>query len=158
MDFGRDMGYRVPQFDITVTAQKASPYNKLSQNELALQFYNLGFFIPNNSTQALACLEMMDFNSKDEVIEMIKNNGTLMQAYQNLLNLALAMANKFDPNVVPMIAQGAAAVGVDAPMPMTNKGASTEMVQTDSQGNLKPEEHPFVQRARENSQQSTQPR
>lgn len=158
MDFGRDMGYRVPQFDITVSAQKASPYNKLSQNELALQFYNLGFFVPNNSTQALACLEMMDFNGKDEVIEMIKNNGNLMQAYQNLLNLALAMANRFDPSVVPMIAQGAAMVGINAPTPVNQQGKEAKMVKTDSQGGLKSDEHPFVQRARENAQTSTQPR
>jgi hypothetical protein len=157
-DFGRDMGYRVPLFDISVSAQKASPYNKLSQNELALQFYNQGFFIPQNSTQALACLDMMDFNGKEEVVEMIKNNGSLMQAYQNLLNLALAMANKFDPSVVPMIAQGAINAGVNAPMPINQEGEEAEMVQTDSHGNVKKDEHAFVKNARERAQSSTQPR
>ena len=157
VDFGRDMGYRLPLFDITVSAQKASPYNKLSQNELALQFYNQGFFVPQNSTQALACLEMMDFNGKDEVVEMIKSNGTLMQAYTNLLNLAIAMANKFDPAVVPMIAQGAMAAGVEAPLPVNQQGQPAEMVKTDAQGNLKSDEHPFVESARERAQGSTQP-
>ena len=157
-DFGRDMGYRLPVFDVSVSAQKATPYNKLSQNELALQFYGQGFFIPQNSTQALACLDMMDFDGKDEVMEMVSSNGTLMQAYQQLLNLALAMANKFDPNVVPMIAQGAQAVGVNAPMPVNPKGENAEMVMTDSQGNIKHDEHPFVEKARAQVQGSTQPR
>ena len=158
VDFGRDMGYRLPLFDISVSAQKATPYNKLSQNELALQFYNQGFFVPQNSTQALACLEMMDFDSRQEVMEMVKRNGTLLQAYQQLLNLALAMANRFDPSVVPMIAQGAMAAGVNAPMPINQQGKETEMVNTDSMGNIKHDEHPFVERAREQVQSSTQPR
>lgn len=157
VDFGRDMGYRLPLFDISVSAQKATPYNKLSQNELALQFYNLGFFVPQNATQASACLNMMDFDGKEEVVEMVQQNGTIMQAYQQLLNLAMAMANKFDPSVVPMIAQGAMAVGVNAQLPVNQQGEKTEMVNTDAQGNLKSEEHPFVEKARERVQQSTQP-
>lgn len=157
VDFGRDMGYRLPLFDISVSAQKATPYNKLLQNELALQFYNLGFFVPQNATQASACLSMMDFDGKEEVAEMVQQNGTIMQAYQQLLNLAMAMANKFDPSVVPMIAQGAMAVGVNAQLPVNQQGEKTEMVNTDAQGNLKSEEHPFVEKARERVQQSTQP-
>ena len=158
VDFGHDMGYRLPLFDISVSAQKATPYNKLSQNELALQFYNQGFFVPQNSTQALACLDMMDFDGKEEVMEKVSQNGTLLQAYMQLLNLAMAMANRFDPSVLPMIAQGAQAAGVAAPMPVNQQGQQTEMVNTDSMGNIKSEEHPFVQRAREQVQGSTQPR
>ena len=45
-DFGQDMGYRLPVFDIEVKAEKENAYTQLSQNELALQFYNLGFFNP----------------------------------------------------------------------------------------------------------------
>lgn len=158
VDFGRDMGYRIPLFDISVSAQKATPYNKLSNNELALQFYNQGFFVPQNSTQAMACLEMMDFDGKEEVMEMVSQNGTLIQAYMQLLNLAMAMANKFDPSVVPVIAQGAQAVGVNAPLPINQQGESAEMVKTDSQGNIMKDEHPFVANARDRVQQSTQPR
>lgn len=73
--FGVDMGYRVPEFDIEVTAQRSNPYSKLSQNELALQFYNLGFFDPDNAGRALACLEMMDFARKDTVMQRISENN-----------------------------------------------------------------------------------
>lgn len=157
-DFGRDMGYRIPLFDITVSAQKATPYNKLSQNELALQFYNQGFFVPQNATQALACLEMMDFDGKEDVMDMVSSNGTLMQAYMSLLQLSLAMANKFDPSAVSVIAQGAANVGINAPMPVNQNGEEAETVKTDSQGGLKKDEHPFVANMRERVQQSAQPR
>lgn len=76
-DFGMDMGMRIPLFDIEVTAQKQSPYSKMSQNELALQFYNAGFFNPNNSDQALACLDMMDFDRKQFVVQKINQNNTM---------------------------------------------------------------------------------
>jgi hypothetical protein len=65
MEMGVDMGYRLPLFDIEISAQKASPYSKLSQNELALQFFGAGFFNPAMADQALATLEMMDFERKD---------------------------------------------------------------------------------------------
>lgn len=41
-DFGVDMGYRLPVFDIKVTAQKRNVYTKVTQNELALQFFQMG--------------------------------------------------------------------------------------------------------------------
>ena len=67
--------FRLPQFDIEVSAQKSSPYSKLSQNELALQFYNNGFFDPMNAQQALACLKMMDFDHKQDIISIIQKNA-----------------------------------------------------------------------------------
>lgn len=44
---GVDMGYRVPEFDISVQAQKQTAYTTMAQNELALQFYQLGFLTPS---------------------------------------------------------------------------------------------------------------
>jgi len=69
--YGVDMGYRLPVFDIHISAQKSNPYSKLSQNELALQFFNQGFFDPKRADMALACLEMMDFPRKENIIRMI---------------------------------------------------------------------------------------
>ena len=66
--FGQDLGFRLPVFDIKVVAQKRNLYTKVSQNELALQFFNLGFFNPALADQALLCLEMMEFEGKDAVI------------------------------------------------------------------------------------------
>lgn len=65
---------RLPLFDVEVTAQKQNPYTRLSQNELALQFYSAGFFDPVRADQALKCLDMMDFDGKDMVMAAIGRN------------------------------------------------------------------------------------
>ena len=70
--FGVDLGMRLPVFDVSVTAQRKSPYSRMSQNELALQFYNAGFFDPVNAEAALACLDMMDFDGKAMVMNRIQ--------------------------------------------------------------------------------------
>lgn len=70
----------LPEFDIEVSAQKASPYNKMSQNDLALQFYQFGFFNPQNTDQTLACLDMMDFDHKSDIVKQVRKNGTILDA------------------------------------------------------------------------------
>ena len=87
-DMGMDMGYRLPLFDIEVTAQKQSPYSKMSQNELALQFFGAGFFNPQIADQALACLDMMDFDRKHFVMQKIAQNGGM---YQQMLQMQQQM-------------------------------------------------------------------
>ena len=79
VEFGVDTGYRLPMFDIEVTAQKQSPYSKMSQNEMALQFFGAGFFNPQIADQALACLDMMDFDRKEFVMQKIAQNGGMYQ-------------------------------------------------------------------------------
>lgn len=88
IDFGMDMGMRLPLFDIEITAQKQSPYSKMSQNELALQFFNAGFFNPQIADQALACLDMMDFDRKDFIMQKISQNGGM---YQQMLMMQQQM-------------------------------------------------------------------
>lgn len=70
---------RVPLFDITVSAQKQSAYSRMSQNEMALQFYSAGFFDPRNAQQALACMDMMDFDRKDMIMQRIARNAQACQ-------------------------------------------------------------------------------
>ena len=88
MDFGMDMGMRIPLFDIEVTAQKQSPYSKMAQNELALQFYNAGFFNPKMADQALACLDMMDFDRKEFIMQKISENGGMLKQMMMLAQMA----------------------------------------------------------------------
>ena len=64
-----------PVFDVQISAQRRSPYSRMSQNELALQFYNAGFFDPAMSQQALLCLDMMDFDRKQAVMNRIAQQG-----------------------------------------------------------------------------------
>ncbi len=91
---GYDIGQRVPEFDINVVPQKRTAYTKMSNNELALQFYNLGFFNPQQTDQALACLTMMDFDSIDNVRKTIKQNGTLFDRFNTVLQVAALLAAK----------------------------------------------------------------
>ena len=65
-------GLRLPVFDIKVSAKKKSEYTRASRNELALQLFRYGFFDTDHAEQALLCLEIMDFDGKDEILRMIK--------------------------------------------------------------------------------------
>ena len=111
-EFGIDMGYRIPMFDIEVTAQKSSPYSKMAQNELALQFYGAGFFNPTMAVQALTCLDMMDFDRKDAIMTKIAQNGAAYQAAAMAAQMAMGAGGPPDKEV----AEGAAktAEGNDA--------------------------------------------
>ena len=119
MEMGVDMGYRLPVFDIEITAEKASPYSKLSQNELALQFFGAGFFNPQMTDQALACLEMMDFDGKEQIMQRISANGTLHQRLMMAQQQAVAMAQlvdmKLGTNYAMQLLGGAQ--GTQQPMP-----------------------------------------
>ena len=123
MEMGVEVGYRLPLFDVEVTAEKQSPYSKMAQNELALQFYGAGFFAPNNADSALACLEMMDFDRKDFVIQKIQTNGTLFQMLMQTQQIALEMAVALDaangtqlaPQLQQQFGQAAAVIPADVP-------------------------------------------
>lgn len=90
IEMGVDMGYRLPLFDVEITAQNASPYSKMSQNELALQFFGAGFFNPQMSDQALACLEMMDFDRKQGIMQRIAQNGMMYKAAMMMMQQQMA--------------------------------------------------------------------
>ena len=110
IEMGVDMGIRVPQFDIEITAQKQSPYSKMSQNEMALQFYSAGFFNPQMADQALACLDMMDFDRKQFIMQKIAQNGGMYQQMlmmqQQMLMLAQMVDQSRGSNLAEQIAAG----------------------------------------------------
>ena len=73
--FGVQLGTKQPVFEIVCTASKKSPFSKASQNELAKQLFQLGFFNPETAVQALGCLAMMDFEGKEEIERVIRDNA-----------------------------------------------------------------------------------
>ena len=77
--FGQDMGLRKPVFDIRIMAQKRNSYTRVTQNELALQLYQLGFFDPARWPQARECLEMMDFEGKDVLLRRLSENAAQLR-------------------------------------------------------------------------------
>ena len=153
-EFGVDYGYRVPQFDIVVSASKATAYSKLSQNEFTLQLYQAGFFAPQNGDVALTAVKMMDFDGKDKVMDAIEGNATLFKQNQMLIQVAMGLAQKYEPMVGVQLAQ---TLGMEAPQMSGVPGeVNTEMTETNHDGSLKPDEHGIVEKARERSQNSTQ--
>ena len=94
--FGGGMSERLPVFDIKVSPQKSSPFSTVAQNERAKDLYSMGFFRPDMADQALAALEMMQFDDIDKVRRTIRQNGTMYQQMQQMMQLAMAMAQQLD--------------------------------------------------------------
>ena len=107
-DFGLNLGNRMPVFDIIVKAQKASPFSTVAQNEMAKEFYSAGFFQPQMADQALACLDMMTFEGKEQVVQRIAQNGTLYQQVMMLQQQMAKMAMIIDAQNGTTIAGGLA--------------------------------------------------
>ncbi len=147
---GQPDGMRKPVFDIEVSAQKASEYTAMAQNELALQFFQLGFFQPQMVDQALATLDMMDFDGKDSIVQKIQENADLAERLAQWQQMALAVADRYDPSLGQALAEQVLMEGgqaVQAP-----KDEKLAEINTGEQ-----QEPTKVQNAREQAQKATQP-
>ena len=129
-DFGIDLGYRLPAFDISVQAQKQTAYTSMAQNELALQFYQLGFFDPARTDQTLMCLDMMDFRGKEEMLQKIRSMGALYDRMMQLTQVQAMMGGTL-----------AAPAGTATVEPNTERS----------------QEHGLVQKARSQAREASQP-
>ena len=124
----------MPFFTIDIAAEQSSPYKALSQNELMLEFYRNGFFVPDNAMNALACLDGMDFDGKEDVMASIQQNNTIMQQF---VKLAALVDQAYGTNM-------SMAIGGQAPAPQ----ASGEEV------NLNAEENGHIRNARERAEEA----
>ena len=161
VEMGVDMGYRVPMFDIEITAQKQSPYSKMSQNELALQFFGAGFFNPQMADQALACLDMMDFDRKQFIMQKIAQNGGMYQQMlmmqQQMLMLAKMVDQQRGSNLADQIAAGI--TGGQPVMPVDGGQApGAKVEETEALGGKEgPKEASNTKKARQRVAESTDP-
>ena len=159
IEMGVDMGYRVPLFDIEITAQKQSPYSKMSQNELALQFYSAGFFNPQMADQALACLDMMDFDRKQFIMQKIAQNGGMYQQMLMMQQQMLQMAQVIDQakgtNMAEQVAAGI--TGGVAPAPMGGEDPGANVDETEALGGNEKSEASNTKKARQRVAESTDP-
>ena len=161
VEMGVDMGYRVPMFDIEITAQKQSPYSKMSQNELALQFFGAGFFNPQMADQALACLDMMDFDRKQFIMQKIAQNGGMYQQIlmmqQQMLMLAKMVDQQRGSNIADQIAAGI--TGGQPVMPVDGgQAAGAKVEETEALGGKEgPKEASTTKKARQRVAESTDP-
>ena len=159
-DLGMDMGYRIPLFDIEITAQKQSPYSKMSQNELALQFFGAGFFNPQIADQALACLDMMDFDRKHFVMQKIAQNGGMYQQMlmmqQQMLMLAKMVDQQRGSNLAEQIAAGI--TGGSPVMPIDGASPANNVEETEALGGKNgASEASNTKKARQRVAESTDP-
>ena len=111
---GMENGFRHPVFDIDVRSERETAYTKLSQNELAIQFYQLGAFNPQMTDQVMLMMDMMDFRGKDEIMQKVAQQGTLMDALMQVGQIAMALAEKYDPTVAQQLAPILQQIGMDA--------------------------------------------
>ena len=158
VEMGVDMGFRKPLFDIEVTAQKQSPYSKMAQNELALQFYQVGFFNPQMADQALACLDMMDFDRKEFIMQKISQNGgmyqQLMMLQQQMMQLGAMVDQSRGGNE---ITQGLANQ-FGMPMPQMSGGATANAENNEALGGeANNGESSHTKKARQRVAESTSP-
>ena len=136
---GEALSGRMPVFDIRIRPQKASPFSRLSQNELALQLYGAGVFNPELADQAQALIEMMDFEGKDQVLEKITSNGLLQQKLMQMQQIALQEAELLaeatgDPRVLSAL-QEQLGMGQSGGMRTAGFGGNAENLnQTDAYG------------------------
>lgn len=125
---GVDLGEKTPVFDIMIRAHKKSPFARLTQNTMMQEFYGAGFFAPQNATQALACLEGMEFDGKDALCRKLEENGTIytenIQLKQAILRLAAIIDMEKGTN---MTAEMAASFGVDVSASARSGGMQTSM-------------------------------
>lgn len=157
MDFGQDMGYRLPLFDVEITAQKQSPYSKMSQNELALQFFGAGFFNPQVADQALACLDMMDFDRKHFIMQKIQQNGTMHQKLMQYMQMAMMLSQVAAPQYTQQIAMDMQGMGMAAPA-MDGASPSQNVEETEALGGKEgPSEASNTKKARQRVAESTSP-
>ena len=154
-DFGQDMGFRLPVFDIKVSAQKKNVYTKVSQNELALQFFQLGFFNPQMTDQTLMCLEIMDFDGKDNIMQKVAKNGTIYQKLMQYMQLALEMAKALDPKAAEQIGMDIMQFMGGGAVPMG--GGKAEITESDNVAGINKKEHGIVENARSRSNEASQP-
>lgn len=98
------------EFDINIIAEKQSPFSKAAQNEIIKEMYGMGLFAPENSQAALVCLEGMEFEGKEKIKGMVKENSVFLQQFTGAMNFIMNLA-QMDP-AIGMMAQQA---GILAP-------------------------------------------
>ena len=148
-------------FDIEVRAQRENAYTKMSQNELALQFFSNGMLNPQATNQALIALDMMDFRGKDELKKKIEQQGTLQQALMQIGQIALALAGQYRPDLTEQIGMAMQGVLTETGglKQQAGGGKTNPQLQApaDNMSAPNPNENALVKNARERAANATRP-
>lgn len=151
-DCGTTLGYRVPAFDLEIAAQNESPYKTMEYNQLALQFFQLGFFNPDMADQALGALDMMEFKNKDHLMAAIARNGTLRQENERLKGQLYEIALVVDKLRGTHLADSLSGAAENAPAQLMANGVKQKSLA----GKTAAQRH--MDKARSASREAGQPR
>lgn len=137
--FNEDLGDRMPIFDIKISAAKKATYSRMAQNELAIQLFTMGVFNPQLADQALALLEIMDFDGKEKIIKKVQENETMYEQMIQMQQQMQQMAAVIDKigaysgtqtNVSGEVGQQAERLNMPVPKAQAEKGTMTQAEQT----------------------------
>ena len=106
--------------------------------------------------QTLMCLDMMEFDGKDTIMQKVSQNGGLYQKLMQYMQLALTFAQVAQPQMAEQIAQDIMATMQGGGM-MPSGGVNPQMMQTNNVGEVKQKEHHVVEKARTQANEATQP-
>ena len=146
MEYGYDMGLRAPVFDVDVTVEKESPYTRMSNNELMIQLYQMGIFNPQMADQSIALLTCLDFDKRDQILQMVEKNSTMMQQLMMMAQMIDSM-RKPAPNQPSMTQMVSAQFGIAPP-----SSSSPDLNKIES------DEPETTKKARERTLEATTPR
>ncbi len=171
-EFGVDFGMKEPIFDLNVKVAKSNSWSRAAQNQDIINFYGMGFFNPEQSTQALACLSVLEIDNKDELTDVIKKNGLKERFNAQFLPILLNMANVYAPDVGMQAMQAAAAAGLVDPAAVSAGGVGAQAqsqgrtqagytparsAQTDINGSIK-NSSAYMEKQTEKARERTAPR
>jgi hypothetical protein len=63
---------------------------------MAKELYAAGLFAPENDIPALECLDMMDFEGKDKVVQQVQENGIRIRMMDSAMQLITNLAMQDD--------------------------------------------------------------
>lgn len=117
-----------PIFDLQVTAEKKSPFSRAAQNETAKELYSMGLFNPDMAEPALVCLDMMDFEGKDEIKKKVQDNSILIGRVQQMVGAIQAFDAAYPQFGLAQVAglQGEMQMPQQNQQTMNNRNVDTE--------------------------------
>lgn len=155
---GQEM-YSLPLFDLDIATERESTYTRLANNELAKELLGMGVFNPQMVDQSLMMLDMMDFDGKDKLVQRLQEMGTMAQRLAYFQQIALTLAQKYDPAMAEQIAQAIMqqAGGSMAPAMGASKAATGPEIRQDPITGVQAKEHANGAKARGLVNEATKP-
>lgn len=154
----QEPGMRLPVFDIEVRAQRENAYTKMSQNELAIQLFQMGAFNPQLTDQIGMMLDMMDFKGIEEIRRKVRELGTMQDAMMKLGQMSLMLAQQARPDLVPQIAMMLQEMGAEQGLMPAGGGIRQQLqAPADNMSAPNPNENGIVRNARERAANASRP-